>query len=188
MAPTVSNVCFAPYPAVYELDSEGNRIPDPVLGWKLTPQSMENRRKWREERFRGAEPLEELTPFQKYYPQVPWHTPPKMFFGLAVQWHHFVDYAKRHGIELKEPDSTEHDRICYAVMVSTEHMSKLVRAPLGYETPRVEGADMMIALWSNYNWLTQELEDEERDEVISILQKELGITAKPMWYYDSRTT
>ncbi|TFY61640.1 hypothetical protein EVG20_g6982 [Dentipellis fragilis] len=97
------------------------------------------------------------------------------------QFDHILKYAERHGISLQEPTATRGNRVYYAAQTSIVHMRKLTRTQhLSIEIPKVEGADLMIALWSNYTWLTAELEDKDRKEVVSILQEELGIAARPL--------
>ncbi|KAA1475278.1 hypothetical protein DENSPDRAFT_418524 [Dentipellis sp. KUC8613] len=173
-----------PYYAEYEVDSEGNYIPDPEFGYKLTSESIENRREWRATYFKGREPMLTLPPHLQVSPSRPAHMLPKLLFGFALSFSQAFSYAKRRKIKLLGEKADPILRPSYAALKTITDLDRRTGADLNYEIPRVEGYDFMIALYSNLTLEDDQLEEEEEKEVIEILQRELRISDPPMWYWD----
>ncbi|TFY51391.1 hypothetical protein EVG20_g11018, partial [Dentipellis fragilis] len=147
------------------LDSEGNRIPDPNFGYKLTAQSLENRHQWRVAFFEGREPMEDLLP--------------------EYCWHHIFDYAERRKIKvLDEAKSEPIYRRSHAALSVLADLDRRCGADLFYEFPRCDGCDLMISMYMT-PWAQDQLELQEEKEVIEILQRELRVSEPPKWYWDA---
>ncbi|TFY63554.1 hypothetical protein EVG20_g6262 [Dentipellis fragilis] len=191
----------APYYAEFEVDSEGNYIPDPKFGYKLTAESMENRREvqrvgslwhslliailqWRAAHFKGREPMLKLPPHLQVSPSRPAHTLPKLLFGFALTFSQAFAYAKRRKLKLLNEKSDPVLRPSFAALKTITDLDRRTGADLSYQIPRVEGFDFMIALYANLTLEDDQLEEEEEKEVIEIIQRELRISDPPKWYWD----
>ncbi|KAA1475279.1 hypothetical protein DENSPDRAFT_842024 [Dentipellis sp. KUC8613] len=175
-----------PFPAEFEVDSEGNRIPDPEFGYKLTAQSVENRRKWRTACLEGREPMSDLPLHLRVSPHRPANTLPRLLFGFPVRLSQVFDYAKRRKIKLL--DETKADpvyRTMHAIMKVVSDLDRRSGADLRYEIPRTDGCDFMIALYTNLTYAQDQLEPEEEEEVIQIISQELRLSQPPKWYWDA---
>ncbi|KAA1475276.1 hypothetical protein DENSPDRAFT_852861 [Dentipellis sp. KUC8613] len=174
-----------PFPAEFELDSEGNRIPDPDFGFKLTAQSLENRRKWRATRRKAREPLLVLPPDLHVSREHPVDTLPRLMFGFPLRWQHTIDYAKRR--KLKLLDESKANPVYYkshAALVAIAHLDRRCGADLRHEFPRLDGYDFMVSLYTNHTLEEDQLEPQEEKEVIEIIQQELQLSGPPKWYWD----
>ncbi|KAA1475274.1 hypothetical protein DENSPDRAFT_418424 [Dentipellis sp. KUC8613] len=184
------NRCYTlPFPAEFELDSEGNRIPDPDFGFRLTAQSLENRRKWHDAFFKGRDPMEALPSEYRVSSRRPAYTLPRLVFGFAIQCHHIFGYAERRRIKvLDEAKSEPIYRRSHAALSVLADLDRRCGADLSYEFPRWDDCDLMICLYTNLTLAQDQLEPQEEKEVIEILQRELQISEPPKWYWDGTNT
>ncbi|TFY63553.1 hypothetical protein EVG20_g6261 [Dentipellis fragilis] len=185
--PTTNTTCLCgSVPIVFKMDEMGHRIPDLGVSPTGLREIKENVRKWEEIYFKGSEPLEALNIMQKFYPEVPQHEPPLMWFGFAVNWEHFVAYARRHNIEL--PDETnvrQGELLSAAVYDAIPHMQELLSMPkLTIQQIYYKEAACVITLNSNYDWFEWLGKESVRDQALKKLQEELGISGPLKWYYD----
>ncbi|TFY77562.1 hypothetical protein EWM64_g6450 [Hericium alpestre] len=52
--------------------------------------------------------------------------------------------------------------------------------------PIDEENSWMVGLYDNYNWWSEQLVEEEEEEVVDIVRRALNINSPLQWYYDSR--
>ncbi|KAI0063827.1 hypothetical protein BV25DRAFT_1823885 [Artomyces pyxidatus] len=65
------------------------------------------------------------------------------------------------------------------------HLEKVANARLHFRIPVSYEFELMFALYSNYSIEDEQYEDEHEQEVLRIIQSELGIEQQPpLWYWD----
>ncbi|TFY63557.1 hypothetical protein EVG20_g6265 [Dentipellis fragilis] len=182
---TMDGPLLCPYYAEFERDSQGNYIPDPEFGYKLTAESMENRRQWRARCFKGREPMDDLPSHFCVSARRPAHTLPRLLFGFPLRFDQAYEFAKRRKLKLLGENSDPDLRPSFAALKTIMDLDRRSGADLRYEIPRIEGYDFMISLYTNLTLEDDQLEKEEEKEVIEIIQRELQISDPPKWYWDA---
>ncbi|KAA1475281.1 hypothetical protein DENSPDRAFT_418541 [Dentipellis sp. KUC8613] len=184
----MSGPLIFPYYAEFERDAQGNYIPDPEFGYKLTAESMENHRQWRALYFKGNEPMITLPSHFRVSARRPANTLPTLHFGFPLQFDQAFEYAKRRKLKLLGENADPDLRPSFAAIKTIMDLDRRTGADLRYEIPRIEGYDFMISLYTNLTLEADQLEKEEEKEVADIIQRELQISDPPMWYWDVATT
>ncbi|TFY61122.1 hypothetical protein EVG20_g7180 [Dentipellis fragilis] len=179
---TMNRFLVCPFSAEFELESEGNSIPDPDFGFKLTAQSL---LQWRATRRRDREPLLIPPPELHVSRERPADTLPRLLFGFPLRWQHVIDYAKRR--KLKLLDETKSDpvyRKSHAALVAIADLDRRCGADLRYEFPRLDDYDFMVSLYTNITLDEDELEPQGEKQVIEFIQRELRLSGPQKWYWD----
>ncbi|GBE88054.1 hypothetical protein SCP_1202830 [Sparassis crispa] len=175
----------------YERDENGNLIPDGGTGYKLTPAAVEAEREIYLKRAKERMPTPTTELPDKYNPFLRKDVkpkPPVLQYGIAVNFDQLRSYAneknllepaaRKRGVPLS---SLSDMPIVYEAIHGLE---VACNARLHWAIPWVPDYDGMVSLYSNYSIFWEQLEEEHEQEVIKILQEELGVTVKPMWYWD----
>ncbi|TFY55403.1 hypothetical protein EVG20_g9330 [Dentipellis fragilis] len=184
--PKSKTPAFAEYPIEFVLDEEGYRIRDPEsgFGWKVTEESLENRRKWAAEHYKGTEPIEILNRAYFLDPHDQSKVPRLMYYGLGVKTKQLVDYAKQHKLVAYDENKFNVYTEALLMRATNRHLQQLCRTDLTLETPYCESAQWVITLHTNHNWFVQELADpNDIRKVIKTIQTELQLEQPAMWYY-----
>ncbi|GBE88057.1 hypothetical protein SCP_1202860 [Sparassis crispa] len=175
----------------YERDDNGDLIPHGGTGYKLTRAALEAEREiWlKRAKARLPAPTTEL-PDKYNFMTLPDGSPdpPSIQYGIAVKFDKLLSYAKQKN--LLEPAACKRgvaltslsDMSIISDVIETLEVA--CNARLHWSIPWVPDYNGMIALYSNYTMFWEQLEEEHEQEVIKILQEELGVTEKPMWYWD----
>ncbi|KAL6306890.1 hypothetical protein BKA93DRAFT_124783 [Sparassis latifolia] len=115
--------------------------------------------------------------------------PPLLQYGIAVNFDKLLSYAKEKN--LLEPAARKRG-VSLSSLSDMPIISEVIKAlevacnaRLHYTAPWVPDYEGMVALYSNYSMFWEQLEEEHEQEVINILQEELGVTEEPMWYWDA---
>ncbi|TFY74848.1 hypothetical protein EWM64_g9164 [Hericium alpestre] len=171
----------------YELDSNGNRIPDGVKGWKLTDRARAARLNYRKLCFKDRKPMSKLPKKLLTFPDNPYLRPPLIYFALPFSTDQMLDFNARHNIPLVDGPHSKYT-ICLSIALKRgmNHLCKLCDT---YALTLIIPCDVKhewgVALHSNYNWYEEELEEEDEKEVVEIIKRELKIKKGPKWYYDT---
>ncbi|TFY78499.1 hypothetical protein EWM64_g5512 [Hericium alpestre] len=176
------------YHVEFECDVEGNKVTDPVWGYKLTQRSKEARREFRRNLVkRLGEPRRELPDYLRADPRLPYQKPPRWQYGLAFTNEQVMDCVARFEIPLIEVSPDEHDiRLCDAIMKVTELLTAACKMEIHVTVPIDVENSWMVGLFDNYNWWSEQLVEEEEEEVVDIIRRALNIESPLQWYYDSR--
>ncbi|TFY77241.1 hypothetical protein EWM64_g6774 [Hericium alpestre] len=171
----------------YELDSNGNKIPDGVKGWKITDRGRAARLKYRKACLKDRKPMSKLPRKLLTFPDNPYFCPPLIHFALPFSTDQMLDFNARHNIPLEDgPHSKYHILLSIALKRCVNHLCKLCDT---YRLTLIIPCDVKhewaVALHSNYNWYKEELVEEDEKEVVEIIKKELKIERGPKWYYDA---
>ncbi|TFY78502.1 hypothetical protein EWM64_g5514 [Hericium alpestre] len=173
------------YLVEFELDVEGNKIPDPLWGYRLTERSLEARREYRRCLVKGREPMRELP--DSLRARLPYQQPPRWQYGLAFTYEQLMDCVARFNIPLIEvsPDE-QHLRLCDAILKVNKLLTAACKMVIHITVPIDEENSWMVGLYDNYNWWSEQLVEEEGEEVVDIIRRALNIDLPLQWYYDSR--
>ncbi|KAL6298340.1 hypothetical protein BKA93DRAFT_754238 [Sparassis latifolia] len=175
----------------YERDENGNLIPDSGTGYKLTPAAVEAEREIYLKRAKERMPAPTTELPDKYNPFLRKDVkpkPPVLQYGIAVKFNQLRSYANEKN--LLEPAARKRGvplsslSVMPIVYEAIHGLEVACNARLHWAIPWIAGYNGMVVLYSNYSIFWEQLEEEHEQEVIKILQEELGVTEKPMWYWD----
>ncbi|TFY75155.1 hypothetical protein EWM64_g8855 [Hericium alpestre] len=173
----------------FELDAHGNKVLDPIWGYKLTERSQKACREYRRSIVKGREPMRDLPIHLRTDPRLPHLKPPRLQYGLAFTNQHIMDCVARYKIPLMDvPPEQHHIRICDAILKVTQLLTVACQMLIHITVPVDVENGWMIGLYDNYNWWTERLVEEEEEEVVDMIREVLKIdSSSPLqWYYDSR--
>ncbi|TFY75158.1 hypothetical protein EWM64_g8856 [Hericium alpestre] len=174
------------YTIQYEHDTEGNKIPDRVWGYKLTEQTIQARHEYRQAMTRGREPMEDLPSHLRAYPRRPDLEPPKLQHGLAFTTEQLLDCAEHYELPLVDlPFEKCNLRVRDALCEVDSLLSGACNMILRITAPVDVDNEWMVPLYDNYNWWSERLVPEEEEEVVTLIRRALKIDMPLRWYYDA---
>ncbi|TFY74086.1 hypothetical protein EWM64_g9927 [Hericium alpestre] len=170
-----------------ELDSNGNKIPDGILGWKLSERGRAAEDEFCKVNFKDRQPMSQISSTLLVLPETPYNHPPVLYWALPFDTQQMLDFNERHGIPLVDvPNEKYAMRISMAVKQGMSRLRDLCEL---WSLKLVMPIDMKhewgVGLYSNYTWYDEALIPEDEKDVVEIIKKELKIEKPPMWYYDS---
>jgi hypothetical protein len=99
------------------------------------------------------------------------------FYGVRVKFDALKKYASANALR-----GSRGDNFSVAQSVTFE-LSFLCSAPLRLVRIVPNNSEFAIALYSNYNAYKRRLPEKDEQEVLSIIQEELGCDVNTMWFY-----
>ncbi|GBE86207.1 hypothetical protein SCP_0900860 [Sparassis crispa] len=177
--------------SVYERDENGSLIPDGGSGYRLTPAGVEAEYQMYLKRAKERMPAPttelpdryNLTNLNEFSPR-----PPRLQYGIAIDFNKLESYAKEKNLleaAARKRGVSVSSLSDYAIISEVFKALKVACNAIVYWcVPWVPEYNGMVALYSNYTIFWEQLEEQDEKEVIDILQKELGVTEEPMWYWD----
>ncbi|KAJ7645581.1 hypothetical protein DFH06DRAFT_590016 [Mycena polygramma] len=111
-------------------------------------------------------------------------------FGFVVPNETLKAYALKRNLVLDDHFKSPLHSLC-AISRSIRHLETSTVAHcarLSHARPNDDfgRAHCVVSLYSNYNMKNRELVEEDKQDVVEIIQRELGISDAPKWYWDRR--
>ncbi|TFY75159.1 hypothetical protein EWM64_g8853 [Hericium alpestre] len=178
---------YSLYLVEFERDVDGNKVPDPVWGYKFTQRSQEARLEYRRNLVKGREPMRELPDHIRADPRFPYRKPPRWQYGLAFTNEQLMDCVARFKIPLMDVPADEHGiRLSDAILKVNKLLTVTCQMVIHITVPIDVENSWMVCLYDNHNWWSEQLVEEEEEEVVDIVRQALNINLPLQWYYDSR--
>ncbi|KAJ6512045.1 hypothetical protein C8R47DRAFT_1207398 [Mycena vitilis] len=108
-------------------------------------------------------------------------------FGFVVPNETLKAYALRRSLVPESHFKSPFHSLC-AISRSIRHLETVAHARLSHARPN-DGfgrAHCVVSLYSNYNMKNRQMVEEDEQDVVEIIQRELGISDAPKWYWDRR--
>ncbi|KAJ7629400.1 hypothetical protein DFH06DRAFT_1141028 [Mycena polygramma] len=107
-------------------------------------------------------------------------------FGILLPTQTLVDYADHKNLVSEDIRDRPMHYVC-AITRTIQHLERVATARL-YEA-RADGSfgpgHLVVTLYSNYNITRRRLVKEDEQDIVEIIQRELGTSEAPKWYWDS---
>ncbi|TFY82378.1 hypothetical protein EWM64_g1636 [Hericium alpestre] len=161
----------------YKLNKKGLKIHHCATKWKLTERAQAAARKLRSINVEHDRPILDLPAELLVPPQTSDDKRPKLYCGLTFDTEQLVQFIHRHRIYLPTTRVTSFSvELTIAATHSIKRLNELCNTYfLEFLAPPTFDQQWIVGLYTNHDWSTEKLEEEDKKEMVKIIKRELNI-------------